>query len=1166
MPKLPQQRPASRMLPFLLACAVIPCLAAAQAAEKVVLKVKGEAGKSSRYSSQAEFSVDFQGENLKLQSSETSETKVVKVNSDGSVEFDLTVLTQKMKVNGEELPDDEEDKKDENGSIYTLSSRGIMTATKDKGKEDDDKEGEKLNNRLSQATSMVFAAEAVGAGSEWSHKFAAKADWGTLEAAATYKLTAFETVQGAKAAKIEYSYAEADAKGIKGSGIHWVELDSGDVIKTEGKFERVPFDFGADEEITATLTMSGSRTSGSFVGTGQPEPKPSDTKPDAAKAEEKKEEDKNSIDVKTKGWEKSEGIFTLYRKVDETRTRYHLEIKKSQFGKLYMLQTTASAGDSRRVVPGDPINDLVFAFEEGPNNKIFLKTPNYSWRAPGSPEMSKVLERSFSDSYIETFDVEGRQKDRDSVLIDISSFFLGNIGQVSEKVQGGGSLAALLGGGGGSFSPDREKSFIRTLKVFPENLFAEATLSFSGRGAARGFEEILGSTFPVTADPRGLTLRVSYLLTVLPEASSYIPRRADSRVGFFQTAYRDWSRPDQRDQVVQSITRWNLVKKDPRASLSEPVKPIVFWVDSAFPPQYRKTVADAIASWNSAFEKIGFKNAVIVKQMTEKEDFDHADVRYNVVRLVASPSDAYAVANFRVNPLTGEILNAGITLDANFLRAIAGEWEMVGAPSDPVRHTGDDHASHCAACQLQKKAAANAVIGASAILLKEGPSAKERLAQFADEFLFSVIQHEMGHILGLRHNFVASTQLSMAELADPEKVKKHNTSASVMDYIPFNIQALGRPQVPFFGRGLGDYDYWAIRFGYSDTGIKDPDAEAKTLAALASQGSKWGLNYQTDEQAMSQLDPYAVQFDMASDPLQYHTAQAQLTHKLLMSLGTRKPLAGQSYNEFSRAFTGLLGAYANSVMSSSGYIGGVRRNFARRGDAGASLPFVPVSGADQRRALQAMTKGLLDEKVFDFPKHYYRMFQPSPKAGFTESLFSALNDYPMLDQIAGYQAMALETLLEPSRLSRLSNQEWMAMPGERPLTVREVFAGLGASVWSELKSGSTVSPLRRQLQRVYLDRLISIGVKEQGARSDVNLFAWAQLREIHALLTSAKPTDSTTQLHFADLKMRAARALNAVETLGGSAPRGGGLDLSSLLGGAAPAQVKAKLPAKSGKG
>lgn len=140
------------------------------------------------------------------------------------------------------------------------------------------------------------------------------------------------------------------------------------------------------------------------------------------------------------------------------------------------------------------------------------------------------------------------------------------------------------------------------------------------------------------------------------------------------------------------------------------------------------------------------------------------------------------------------------------------------------------------------------------------------------------------------------------------------------------------------------------------------------------------------------------------------------------------------------------------------------------------------------------------------------------------------------------------------------------MPGEKPLTVREVFAGLGASVWSELKSGSTVSPLRRQLQRVYLDRLISIGVKEQGARSDVNLFAWAQLREIHALLTSAKPTDSTTQLHFADLKMRAARALNAVETLGGSAPRGGGLDLSSLLGGAAPAQAKAKLPAKSGKG
>jgi len=579
------------MLVFLLAFIVIPCLAAAQAAEKAVLRVKGEPGKSSRYTSQAEFSVDFQGENLKLNSAETSETKILKVNADGSIEFDLTVLSQKVKVNGEELPDEEEDKKDEDGSLYTLSGKGVILASKDKGEPDPEDDSDELNNRLSQATSMIFAEEAVGVGSAWSHKFAAKKDWGTLDATASYKLAAFEAVNGVKTAKIEFTYSEADSKGIKGSGVHWVELASGDVIKSEGKFERVPFDFGSDEDITATLETSGSRTSGSFIGNGQPEAKPSETKPEPAKPEEKKEEDKNSIDVKTKGWEKSTGIFTLYRKAEETRTRYYLEVKKSQMGKLYMLQTTASAGDSRRIIPGDPISDLVFAFEEAPNNKVFLKVPNYSWRAPGSPQMSKVLERSFSDSYIESFDVEGRQKDRDSLLIDISSFFLGNIGQVSEKVQGGGGLAALLGGGGGSDSPDREKSLIRTLKVLPENLFAEVTLSFTGRGSARGFEEVLGSTFPVTADPRGLTLRVSYLLSALPESSSYTPRRADSRVGYFQTAYRDWTRPDQRDQVVQSITRWSMTKKDPRAPLSEPVKPITFWVDSAFPVEYRKTVA-----------------------------------------------------------------------------------------------------------------------------------------------------------------------------------------------------------------------------------------------------------------------------------------------------------------------------------------------------------------------------------------------------------------------------------------------------------------------------------------------------------------------------------------------------------------------------------------------
>ncbi len=1174
MSRLFQPHRQRKAAPLLVLMALIASSALAQAQDKVTLRVKGEVGKSANYSSKADFAVNFQGETLKLSSEETSQTKVTKVNPDGSVEFDMTVLTQKVRINGEDLPDEEDDSKG-SGTIYTLNARGITTATKEKKtSSDEEDESDSLNARLSQANSIIFAQEAVGVGSTWSHKHAPNKDWGTLEGTSQFKLAAFETIGSDKAAKIEFTYAETDSKGIKGRGTHWVELSSGDVIKTENSFEQVPFNFGSDEEIVATLTSSGAKTSGSLFGAAAPA-QPADSKPaepksdDSKPAEPKPEEDKNSIDVKTKGWEKFEGLFTLYRKVEETRTRHFLEIKKSQLGQLFILQTTASTGNSSQINAGDPVNDLVFTFEETPSKKVFLKVPNYSWQAPGSAEMERVLQRSFSDSYIESFDIEGRQPDRDSLLIDISQFFLGNISQLSEKVQGGGGLASLFGGGGGGFSPDREKSYIKTIKVFPTNLYSEVSFNFTGRGTARGFEEVLGSSFPATADPRGLSIQVVYNLFALPKDNGYQVRRADSRVGYFQTAYRDWSRPEQRDQVVQNIIRWNLIKKDPKADLSEPVTPITFWVDNGFPEKYRKPVTEAILSWNKAFERVGFKNAVVVKQIPDKAEFDHADMRYNVIRFVASPGDAYAVANARVNPITGEILNASITVDANFLRAIQGEWNTM-SPADAFKATrlkldalenGEAHARKeevhsCAKCDLQKAAASRAAMGAMAIMAKEGAMAQTRIAQFEDEYLYSVVQHEMGHILGLRHNFVASGQLTMAELADPVLVQKHNTAASVMDYVPFNSQALGRPNVPFFGKGLGDYDYWAIRYGYLPTGMTKPEDEAKVLAPIASLGARWGLGYQSDEQADG-LDPFTARFDMSADPLAYYEAESKLAHKLLMSLGDRKPVTGESYYEFTRAFNGLLGLYSASVGNASRYLGGVRRTFAKRGDPGAGLPFNPVSGNDQRRALDMIVKGVFDEKVFNFPKNYYRMFQQNPKAGFTEAILASFDDYAVMDQISAVQLSALNVAFSRSSLSRIMNFDWKSAPGEKPLTVKEVFEKMGTAVWSELWTNGEVSPLRRQLHRAYLDKVIDMGVKQTSGRSDINLYAWAQLKELHDALGKVKPVDESTKLHYAELKDRAGRALNAMETLGGGGSSSSAFDLASLLGRPA-AKIAAK--------
>lgn len=1154
---------------------LLPGVLAAQAPEKVLISVKADTGQTAKYSNAATISITFDGETLKLESTEESEVKVSKVNlANGkiaSVEFDKVITSSKTKLNGEEMPADDE-KKGEEGSAFTILANGDLAAYKDKDKETDP-DADKITMRLTQASLMVFSDKAVGVGDTWSHSFPGNKDWGTEKARADFKLVAFEDVGGIKTAKIEFTYAEQDAKrSIKGTGAHWVELATGDVVKSESKLENVPFDFGSGEDIVATASAESSRTSGGMLASaqtgGQAAAPATDTKPAETKpAEQKPAEDKNSIDAKMKDWEKMEGIFTIYRKVDAGRTRLNLEVKRSQLNKLMMLQTTISTGDAERVVAGNPVSDLMFELREMPNNKVYMVVPNTSWRAKGNPALSRVLDRSFSESFIEAFDIEATQKDRDSILLDISQFFTGNISRLFEALSGGGNPLAMMMGGGGGVTPDREKTFVKTLKVFPTNVYAETTFVFTGsRGGAT---DIFGGEVPVVPDSRSRTVGVTYNLFALPASNGYVPRRDDPRVGYFNIAYRDWSQPGEWDQTKLNILRWDLRKKDPKAAMSEPVEPITFWVDNAFPEEFRPIVSNALLSWNAAFERIGFKNAVVVKQMPEKPDFDHADMRYNVIRLVASPEDAYAVALFRANPITGQILNASITVDANFIRYVSGlEWKEF-SPADSFKSArrfvdGDpkklaaelaakhraQHGANCG-CSFAAEAGQNAAFGNLAISLLEGPTAKERRKQFVHEYIYSVVQHEFGHILGLRHNFIATNHLSLEELGNAEKVKKHNTSASVMDYVPFNIAALGKKEVPFFGMDLGDYDYWAIRYGYMETGHANPDTEQGFLKAIAAQSGRWGLKYQTDEWADG-LDPMVARFDMASDPLAYYEKQMAMAHKLLMTLKERSPKGGQSFWEFTRSFNILVNGFSRSAGDASRYLGGARRNNSFQGDANQGMPFRPVPAADQRRALRLIVNNLFDEKALDIPKEYYRMFQADPKGSFMDNLMSSMTSYPMFDRLSDLQAEALNGVLGDGVLSRLMNFDWKKLPGEDVLSVREVMDTVTAAVWKGVAEGRAATPMRRQLQRAHVDRLIDLGIRQTSGRTELNMQAWRELKKVNSLLASAKSTDADTTTHTAELLARTTNALHSIELLGSGGGGGGGISLADLLGGAKP--------------
>jgi hypothetical protein len=225
------------------------------------------------------------------------------------------------------------------------------------------------------------------------------------------------------------------------------------------------------------------------------------------------------------------------------------------------------------------------------------------------------------------------------MLIDVTELFRGDLAQISAAFSGGGGMFGPMGGGG--FGMDRDKTFIKEMKNFPENLVVSTQYHFQRGG--RGFSAAL-------ADPRSAPITVVYNLSVLPSATSYTPRLADNRVGYFETGFQSFDDDAKRDQLTRYILRWDLKKKDPNAALSEPVKPITFWLDNAIPKEYRPSFEKAFLIWNSAFEKIGFKNAIVVKQMPDNPDpndpntpSDTADMRFNCVRYVHSPDNAYAV-------------------------------------------------------------------------------------------------------------------------------------------------------------------------------------------------------------------------------------------------------------------------------------------------------------------------------------------------------------------------------------------------------------------------------------------------------------------------------------------------------------------------------------------
>lgn len=747
--------------------------------------------------------------------------------------------------------------------------------------------------------------------------------------------------------------------------------------------------------------------------------------------------------------------------------------------------------------------DWLVSFRKMAGHQVQLVALNTRYVADNQP-LKRVVEEGFSNSLLASLPiVSAPHPERKSVLVD-ASFVLSDLMSYGTSLEQAYRLPYAL---------DRANSSIEQVQVTPDMTslnvrlhFATSRLPVFQHGSATS-----AVVLPSTPDPRSILVGMVLNFSKLPEQPMR-PRLADTRLGHFAEAVTDLS-DDRKAKPRQSfINRWRLEKQDLSLPLSPPKKPIVYWLDKNIPERYRASVTAGVLEWNKAFEKIGFKDAIVVKQQPDDAGWSTLDARHASIRWYAGADAGVAVGPHHADPRTGEILDADIAMSDVFGRSARRLMVEDGGFASRLQWPGADQM----ACEYGPLAATE--MGFAMDLLEvrgELEPDSPEVEAFAQALVKETITHEVGHTLGLRHNFKASTAYSPDQLRDKAFTEAHGISASVMDYNAVNLPLDGESSSTLVNKGVGPYDEWAIEYAYRPL---DPATEAQELARIASRSTEPGLLYADDADAglgHAGIDPLANRFDLSSDPLGFWQRRIQLAHELWRRVQQRGVRPGDDMARQRRALLrGFLRLGPAAEMISK-FVGGIQtsRSPATPGQPAA---YAPVPSKQQRQALHILAQSFFDAESFQF--------QP-------EFLATAATDYDELDRngpmsvptaVLQLQTSVLDRLLSPGAATRLLEARLYAPAAERAQTTAdaavrkgsppnlrcpmpqasatpsrpvscpsattqptpvhssaeakmisldEVYRTLQESIWSELSGGRNIDSLRRNLQREYLRRL-----------------------------------------------------------------------------------------------
>ena len=810
------------------------------------------------------------------------------------------------------------------------------------------------------------------------------------------------------------------------------------------------------------------------------------------------------------------GFFTVYEK-DE---KVWMAIKPDQFDKPFFFTYNIPQSIGERGLYGSQMggSELVMFKKIGTQIQLIAKNTEF-FAKPGSPQAQFVSE-AFSDSLMASAGAASAPHvESKAVLVELNSLLFADIPGYSTRLEAAFRMPFALDVRNSSVSRVNNSDQLTGVQIKAH--FAVPRLSAP---------PLTPSPVPTpppprtTPDPRSLFVSFYYSFSQLPE-TEMAPRIADDRLGHFVTSRTDYSEDLSPKDKVHYVNRWRLEKKDPTAALSEPKEPITYWLDKNIPVKYRKAVADGVLEWNKAYEKIGFKNAVVAKQQTEKDNFDTMDARHASIRWFVGADVGFAIGPSHKDPRTGEILDADIGMSDVFARGARRQVaEDLGRPTGfnalSAYTMGNPLTAHkdYPACNYADEGAHEMHFAMDLLEARGMEMDSPEAEEVAQAYVKDVIMHEVGHTLGLRHNFRASTIYSMQQIQNAEFTKKNGITGSVMDYTPFNLATNGEKQAEYLMSTLGPYDYWAIEYAYKPMDAANEKAE---LASIAARSTEPLLAFATDEEAVSQfggIDPDVNQFDLGGDPLEYYKKRIKLSRELWDRLQTLKLKDGESYDRLTRSFNAGFTQLARVAPLAAKYVGGVK---LLRDHAGTNRPvFEPTPAARQREALNLITDGLFKVDSFKFKPEFVsrigvdflgRRLDFSGPPTSTEPNIST--------RVLNVQKAVLDVVMSDGVAQRLLESQDKVADPSKLLKLSDVYDTLQNAIWSELKTGGDISSLRRNLQREHVKRVSAALLRPSGTSpADARSLQRENAVQLQSTLRGAmsRPMSKEAKAHVAE--------------------------------------------------